>query len=638
MVGLRKKRKIDIPDEVKETDPRSDPWKHFRFWGPAYDLYCVVCQLKLFQNGPNVDNRLFMTEGGLALCKRHYDLVSSLTSKNVPVNRWPSNLVRGIGNHFRKMRLIFSNSIRAGEWQIASTPTMKTQFIPTAFFGSSFSPYFSDSFTDYNFVGFPRVNQVVDQNAVASINQTRANIENWQKSLGDIEAQIRRYDSVVDDLKNSNEPRFMTCLKCGQSEMPLEVKNCLFCASNNYLIEGNPIPVPCLTRDVDPDGIVPKYADLVSAQTTKSNSGMSAVFRWESPRTYICSSCFSSFDTNLSRFQCPSCGSDKDFIYASDKAEERELQLHRATLRRERKVDALREEVKKIELPEIRDYVEGAYKEILENGESKHTDLYFPRWLSNSCSYTIRERFFEESMKFVKSEYEAFSGSFSDGGHSEARTLFDEACESSVQEILNNAVAGSNYVGLGYVHMYLSVEYKVVNFLGKRLQSTVGSLAKKLNQGSTTEISQWLEKVKSRKLYGKYIANSARLGAVFLSRHGSDYELVRKYDKVLSSPQINETEKELIDLIEERERSDSTWLNAMDELQKEKGNYSADDMKELWSKLGTQVSRTTAEGSGNNSEPEKPPGSSSDRFCPSCKSKLPHGEFKFCYSCGARLS
>jgi ribosomal protein L37E len=242
-------------------------------WGA--DIYirtiCHVCRLQLFPKEENPyfcaakfpDQIQYMTPGGLSLCKRHYDLVDGLIKRGVSVDQWPSQLIRGIVTFSKAWLQSGNDGVTVMQRSMGTIQTTKTVITPAPIFGNTYSPVSTLGGTgtySYDFLVFPMQRQVTDQKAVQELNWDQNYLQLSHQRVQVFGAQVAKYSELLERVRRENPPKFVTCLRCGQSEMPLGTKKCTWCGqSQGYT--GEAFPVPCLVEDVDPLDVVPLYKD-----------------------------------------------------------------------------------------------------------------------------------------------------------------------------------------------------------------------------------------------------------------------------------------------------------------------------------------------------------------------------------------
>ncbi len=237
---------------------------------------CHVCHLQLFPErevpgffpaATHSENTQYVTGGGLSLCERHFKLVNELTKRQITVDKWPSQLIRGIVTYSREQLRFARDSIASAQQGLSTVQTVKTVITPAPIIGNAYSPVTpgvqTGAFTNY-FFAFPMQRQVVDQNAVNTAGNLQSSIQLQQQYAAHFSEQLSKYNELLERTRRENPPKFVTDIRCGQSEMPLGTKTCIWCGkSQGY--SGDVVPVNVLVEDVDPMGVVPIYADRTGA-------------------------------------------------------------------------------------------------------------------------------------------------------------------------------------------------------------------------------------------------------------------------------------------------------------------------------------------------------------------------------------
>jgi ribosomal protein L37E len=311
-----------------------------REWGA--DLYirtiCHVCRLQLFPEKGNPsfpaakfpDQIQYNTPGGLSLCKRHYDLVNALIERKVTIDKWPTQLIRGIVTFAKAYLQAGNDGVAVSQRELGSIQTTKSVITPAPIFGNTYNPVSTFGGTgtfSYDFLIFPMQRQVVDQNAVREAEWSRQYLQFSQERVQIFGQQVAKYSELLERLRKENPPKFVTCLRCGQSEMPLGTKVCTWCGqSQGYT--GEAVPASCLVEDVDPLNVVPAYTDRTGTvflnraggskstgshlknddNEKKDKQGRKDVNMNKSKENVFCINCGTKISNPNSRF-CDSCGS-----------------------------------------------------------------------------------------------------------------------------------------------------------------------------------------------------------------------------------------------------------------------------------------------------------------------------------------
>ena len=300
-------------------------------------VHCKVCRLLCgIEFSDNKVNKGYVAgtpPSQLMLCKRHYDMINKLVEQDVQLDNWPSQLIRGMVNHYAEvvwaMNVVttnMSNAIGAGQQAIASTPTMRTMPFLMPITGFSFNPSISGSFTDYDFF-FPSMINVPNKKGISNIESITYAQNSLRESISEAQGISRRcmgeqekFQGILGHLLKENEPKFLSCLNCGQSEIALESKFCPWCGQSRVTIRDEALPRKALVHEVDPKDLLPEYDDLVSpsrevlgAGSGNKNVAASAgnstppKARKEESALY-CQQCGTRQD-NLNAKFCYSCGS-----------------------------------------------------------------------------------------------------------------------------------------------------------------------------------------------------------------------------------------------------------------------------------------------------------------------------------------
>ncbi len=315
-----------------------------QIWGASYYMQtiCHVCRLQLYpeKDVPNffpaaqfIDQVQFTTPGGLSLCKRHFDLVDGLIKRKIDVDQWPSQLIRGIVTFSKAYLQAGMDGVSAAQKGLGSIQTTKTVITPAPIVGNTYNPVSTFGGTgtfSYDFLVFPMQRQVVDQQAVNELNWTQNYLKFSQQRIQTFTEQVSKYSELLEKVRKDNPAKFVTCLRCGQSEMPLGTKVCTWCGqSQGYT--GEAVPTPCLVEDVDPLNVVPLYSNRTGTAVlnnasgnidSRSYSGKSKYGKNENQRNDVvsphgiatdvfCTTCGSKILNPKSNF-CDSCGSSID--------------------------------------------------------------------------------------------------------------------------------------------------------------------------------------------------------------------------------------------------------------------------------------------------------------------------------------
>ena len=323
-------REIDPAFAMGEGYNRAQPYYY-------YTTTCQVCNLQLFPANEipgfypaavHKENTQYTTTGGLSLCLRHYKVVNGLQESHIPVEKWPSNVIRAIVKLSRESLKGSTDAINYAQNTIGQTPTSKTVITPAPIIGNSYNPVTTfggtGTFSDYFFV-FPMQRQVVDPNAVGVIEASQNIIKTEQQKVAHYSQQLAKYSALLERVIKENPPKFKSCIRCGQSEMPLYATSCTWCGKDQGFA-GDVVPVPCLVDDVDPLNVVPVYKDRVSAEVlrvpsndespdsidkkddmkTGNDSGTVEEQGYKKAKWY-CDQCGAEILNSSSEF-CPSCG------------------------------------------------------------------------------------------------------------------------------------------------------------------------------------------------------------------------------------------------------------------------------------------------------------------------------------------
>lgn len=273
--------------------PRSSyRWLVFEAKGPRIQrgkperqvqIYCQVCSLVCSEEFPdNYDNKGYV-QGSfpyLMLCSRHYKLMKRLVDSTVPLDRWPTQLLRGLVYHYYELELDVrnrANNARSGvilsQQDIANTPTTEKRMVPLPMMGMGWSPLGGPaSMTNYGFF-MPGVREVPVQGAAEKIAADRDRIRNLSDmaSMYDAEAmrldgEVQRYLHLIMDSVKRSGSRFKSCLWCHQSEIPLKAKHCPYCGKAEAVMNKQ-VAEPVLVEEADPIDAIPDYMfkDLFSA-------------------------------------------------------------------------------------------------------------------------------------------------------------------------------------------------------------------------------------------------------------------------------------------------------------------------------------------------------------------------------------
>lgn len=300
-------------------------------------VHCKVCRLLCgIEFSDNKVNKGYVAgtpPSQLMLCKRHCTLINKLVEEDVQLDKWPSQIIRGMVNHYAEvvwaMNVVItnmSNAIGAGQQAIASTPTMRTMPFLMPITGFSFNPSISGSFTDYDFF-FPSMISAPNKKGISNIesityaqNSLRESIEEAQGISRKCMGEQQKFQGILGHLLKENEPKFLSCLNCGQSEIALESKFCSWCGQSRVTIKDEALPRKALVHEVDPEDLLPGYDDLVSPskEVLRAGSGnrnvTTTVENSAPPKTrkeegaLYCQHCGTRQD-NLNAKFCYSCGS-----------------------------------------------------------------------------------------------------------------------------------------------------------------------------------------------------------------------------------------------------------------------------------------------------------------------------------------
>lgn len=301
-----------------------------REWGADFYIrtICHVCRLQLFPaiGNPNFpaaqfpDQVQYNTPGGLSLCKRHYDLVNSLIEKKISIDKWPSQLIRGIVTFAKAYLQAGNDGVIVAQRALGSIQTTKNIITPAPIFGNTYNPASTFGGTgtfSYDFLIFPMQRQVVDQNAVNEVNWSQQYLQLSQQRVQTFGQQVAKYSGLLERVRKENPPKFVTCLRCGQSEMPLGTKVCTWCGqSQGYT--GEAVPVPCLVEDVDPLNVVSAYGDRTGTKLAKEDKvemGQDDITKEDDQNkkgsSGFCTQCGSKLGNSAAQF-CDVCGAKVD--------------------------------------------------------------------------------------------------------------------------------------------------------------------------------------------------------------------------------------------------------------------------------------------------------------------------------------
>jgi hypothetical protein len=194
-----------------------------------------------------------------SLCKRHFLLWSLCSDRGLPLGHFPSHLVRTWLwlNQFDED--IIRQNVAYYQAQ-ANAPVVRTSTKPAVF-----GPYLGTfqtagesgtSMTNFGIYGMgPATRQVVDQKAQERQREALQALGALSVEGRNKQEAVRQASSILQTQLSSFPPAFKTCLNCHQSELSLDTPNCPWCGGSGFDVE------------VDPTGIVPRYADLVSPQS-----------------------------------------------------------------------------------------------------------------------------------------------------------------------------------------------------------------------------------------------------------------------------------------------------------------------------------------------------------------------------------
>lgn len=308
-------RELDPRFAVGEVGNRAEPYRYTT-------TMCQVCNLQLFPKNEvpgffpaaiHEENTQYMTQGGLSLCLRHYNLVNSLQEKQIPVDKWPSNLIRGIVKLSKEMLKGSMDAISFAQKTIGQSSTTKTVITPAPIIGNSYNPVTSfggtGTFTNY-FFAFPMQRQVVDPNAVDLVEAGRNLINTEQQKVAHYSDQLAKYAGLLEQVVHETPAKFKSCIRCGQSEIPLYETSCTWCGkSQGYT--GDVVPVSCLVTDVDPLNVVPDYVDRIGAEVIQgSDQSENDDEDTDETETGIDSLNTSSQSNEKTKIYCDQCGSE----------------------------------------------------------------------------------------------------------------------------------------------------------------------------------------------------------------------------------------------------------------------------------------------------------------------------------------
>ncbi len=255
--------------------------------GRQVQIYCQVCSLVCSEEFPdNYDNKGFV-QGDfpyLMLCNRHYRLMKRLVDSTVPLDRWPTQLLRGLMYHYYELEMDVknrANNARQGifmsQQDIANTPTTERRMVPVPMMGLGWSPLGGpESMTNYGFFT-PGIREVPVQGAAERIaaNQQRIrNLSDWaaecDSEASRLDGEVQKYLHLIQGSVSRNGAKFKSCLWCHQSEIPLKAKHCPFCGKSEAVMN-NQTADPVLVEEADPIDAVQDYMfkDLFSAGPTE---------------------------------------------------------------------------------------------------------------------------------------------------------------------------------------------------------------------------------------------------------------------------------------------------------------------------------------------------------------------------------
>lgn len=244
-------------------------------------IHCKVCRLLCgIDFTEDQANKGYVTgtpPSQLMLCRRHYLIINELVNKEISLDNWPSQLIRGMVNHYAEVVwamevVIFNitNAINAGQQIIQSTPAMRSMPFLMPMTGFSFNPSVSGSFADYDFF-LPSMINVPNKQGMREIesityaqNSLRGSMNEAQRIIQKSKAEQEKFQGILGHLLKEFAPKFQSCLNCGQTEIPIYSKICPWCGQSNVIFREEVIPKKALVQEVDPLGIVPMYDDLLS--------------------------------------------------------------------------------------------------------------------------------------------------------------------------------------------------------------------------------------------------------------------------------------------------------------------------------------------------------------------------------------
>ncbi|MCL5252708.1 MAG: zinc ribbon domain-containing protein [Candidatus Thermoplasmatota archaeon] len=638
----------------EQSEKRRHLFPEFRqgnqWYLPGDELLCCVCRIELFSTevSTNPDTTGWRTKGGLLLCKRHYDQVEGLTGKGIPVDKWPSHIVRGIITHYRLALESTKGVVGYMQSQMSGIQTVKTVPFIMPTFGTSFSPLYSGSWTDFFFLT-PTFRQVVDQQALAELSQDQNYIQQCNLSIDLYNKEIGRYSQLLEELYAKYKPAFMSCARCGQSEMALGTKQCVFCGQSQGYATGDVAPRKCLIEEVDPVGVIHAYVDDIGSVID--------VNRKVTPENFwiYCRKCGNIFESlgnavnnTFTLFECPRCSCKE---YDVDIASSRAIKADALETARMRSRDLesmgletfLRTDIERRLSTELDRKLESIVDNLLKKESMKPSpDI--------ELAYSMQRRESQELERIVEKEgfmdYLKRTGKCDVKGYSTAIDAFveDYIAQGKISYPPNTVEGYPEGWSLREECIIFGSMNKGSPNLSPMIEEVIfdsfmeanESIRHKYLEGTSKEREDWADKLKNRGL------------AVKMYKEGDDIEdafLLRHPEYALQSPQrdtiknLDQQGEEIVSLMEEREKTNMEWIALMN-LEIEKTGKEIDVSKWESFRLKTVPTEShypkhvptiafPSEGKATSTQ-------LGVNFCPECGTKLKSGS-RFCHNCGFKI-
>lgn len=566
--------------------------------------------------------------GTLMLCKRHHNMMKDLVDRNIPITKWPSQLIRGMVYHTYEMLEHEKRQLDATKRDVnnaqnrvnalSSQPTTIQKIFPMPVFGMGWSPLGgAESITGYNFfypMSVSRPNTEVQQRLAEEqkwLSNWKSNLEQENKQMSETQANHALYNQVLQDLVKQFPPRFKSCLACGQSEIFLGENSCPYCGGNN------------LATEVDPEEVVLEYENLISATTTGRREKVIE-------RALICPECkvISTIHVpeSITNPHCPNCNA---LILDSYFIEYKNLDASRM---RKEGVDMNGDQPI---VNELLNKVPALIEKFLAGVDTPMED--YDRFSMPTASYTMlwwgnhwkQASLYNIRAPLLKRLHEL---------HQDMSEHYREEARKDAKLILNTNVFYSEYIskaGLSNAHR---VESAVIHNCIEAKVSISIKLDEEIHDGMAAEIKWWNKLLESKGLLAKFKVSEKHIRDNFIVLHPEFGNPKAKYD---TGAPLDAKEKEIIPLMEVREELDRTWIKQI-EYRENHTNHSlkTSEWNDIWLEL--QKERTGRDDEKVKRDQQEAKESKIDlavlKYCSNCGEAITKKNARFCVKCGSSFA